>query len=123
MVSYRRLAVLLAFGPHLRDGRLHRLQGLLEGLLQLLGLPLQLEERQRLQQAVDLLCRAAREHRDNVTALHQLVQSSVHKILPLKKPLKSGLETKTDLRYCNTRGRRSQRRCAEMQRAQFTFHP
>lgn len=84
MVSYRRLAVLLAFGPHLRDGRLHRLQGLLEGLLQLLRLPLQLEERQRLQQAVDLLCSAAREHRDNVTVLHQLVQSSVHKILPLK---------------------------------------
>lgn len=80
MVAYRRLAVLLAFGPHLQDRRLHRLQGLLKGLLQLLGLPLQLEERQRLQQAVDLLCRASQGAPGKCVGVTTIpvVSSSVH---------------------------------------------
>lgn len=63
---YRCLAVLLAFGPDFRERRLHHLQSLLVGQLQLLRLLVELKEHQRLQQAVDLLCRGARGNEPSV---------------------------------------------------------
>lgn len=57
--AYRRWSILRPLGPHLRDRCLHHLQGLLEGQLQRPRLPLVLEEHQRLQQLVHLLCRTA----------------------------------------------------------------
>lgn len=53
---YRRLTVVEAFGPHLRDRGLHHLQSFLVGQLQLLRLFVKLEQQQGLQQAVHLLC-------------------------------------------------------------------
>lgn len=54
---YRCWSVLRAVGPHLWDRCLHGLQSLVEGQLQRLCLSVVLEEHQRLQQAVHLLCR------------------------------------------------------------------
>lgn len=54
---YRCWSVLRAVGPHLGDRCLHGLQSLVEGQLQRLCLSVVLEEHQRLQQAVHLLCR------------------------------------------------------------------
>lgn len=61
---YRRLSTLRTVGPHLRDRGLHHLQGLLEGQLQRLRLPVVLEEHQRPQQVVHLLCRTASVSRE-----------------------------------------------------------
>lgn len=55
--TYRSLVVLRAVQPHLGKGRLHHLQSLLVGRLQLLRLFVKLEEHQSLQQAVHFLCR------------------------------------------------------------------